>query len=281
MKFVVVLLALVGLASCRTTLAGGDRAQDVTIEYTYINDQGKEVTVEVKADKLGLDFSRDDSKLTLKQAPSSAPLERPRFVQVERQQEPAAPRFVQVERQQEPAAPRFLRVLPQPAPAPAPAAPRTTTAFRFVDLDDFETPETRFVQVEAPRTQAQFVEVEIPRPVARTQFVQVEAPRPKVEHRFVQVEAPRPKVETRFVKVEVPEPDFETRFVQVQSPRQEALTHFVQAKPAAAAAPRPAFVPSAFTAQAHVPLDLSATHSRSFSPVRRHQFSSDDNSSEK
>nr|XP_027212930.1 uncharacterized protein LOC113806031 [Penaeus vannamei] len=48
------LLALAGLASCSTTLIGGDRARDVSLRYKYYDDDGKEIEVEVEAERLGL-----------------------------------------------------------------------------------------------------------------------------------------------------------------------------------------------------------------------------------
>ncbi|KAG7166985.1 translation initiation factor IF-2-like [Homarus americanus] len=82
-----VLLALVGLASCRTALIGGDNARDVTILYSYIDDTGKEVEVEVEADQLGLTLNKAAPPPTLRKtaptpAATPAPLIETRYVQV-------------------------------------------------------------------------------------------------------------------------------------------------------------------------------------------------------
>ncbi|XP_064091647.1 uncharacterized protein LOC135205219 [Macrobrachium nipponense] len=233
MKFVV-LLALAGLANCRTTLQGGDRARDVTIEYTYLDDHGKEVTVEVKADNLELDLT-NDSKLSLKK-PSSSSSSVSRATGPSLQPEPAVHRFVEVQPPQPAAATRSRSRTVSVQP---PAGSRLAPSFRLVELDDYDAPETRFVEVEAPKpkVETQFLRVEAPKPKVETQFVRVEAPKPRVETQFVRFEAPKPKVENRFVIVDFPEREFETSFHQVQSPRgHEALGlgHFALAKPAAA-----------------------------------------------
>ncbi|XP_042225456.1 actin cytoskeleton-regulatory complex protein PAN1-like [Homarus americanus] len=86
MKYLV-LLALVGLASCRTALIGGDNARDVTILYSYIDDTGKEVEVEVEADQLGLTLNKAAPPPALRKtaptpAATPAPLIETRYVQV-------------------------------------------------------------------------------------------------------------------------------------------------------------------------------------------------------
>ncbi|XP_066989213.1 uncharacterized protein [Macrobrachium rosenbergii] len=143
---VAVLLALVGLASCRMALIGGDRAKDVTIKYSYLDENGRIVEVEVEADRLGL-------QLTPK-APA-APAPPPPTPAVVRYFQQAAVTPVQ------PATPvltkRFLQVAPEPVlatnffipqpqvvtryvPVAAPVAVPSVPAPRYVkvDLDDVD-----------------------------------------------------------------------------------------------------------------------------------------------
>merc|ERR1712126_390201 len=51
---IVFLSALASLASCRSILPGGDRAKDVELEYTYIDETGKPIRVKVKTDLINL-----------------------------------------------------------------------------------------------------------------------------------------------------------------------------------------------------------------------------------
>ncbi|XP_063607554.1 uncharacterized protein LOC134782121 [Penaeus indicus] len=226
---ILVLLSLAGVAACSTSLIGADRARDVELQYTFVNDAGKEVRVEVEAERLGLSLRKQpDSELDVEKevisdgeeaspvdaadAPAAKAAARPRLAS-------AATSVVRSRLPQAKAAPRTRLVQ---------AAPRRQVETRFVQVGAVPAPqpevETRFVQVPAPRREVE------------TRFVQVEAvppPRREVETRFVHVPVSQPEVETRFVQVEaVPEPyEVETRFVQVEAvpaPRREVETRFVQ-----------------------------------------------------
>ncbi|XP_027212936.2 cytadherence high molecular weight protein 1 [Penaeus vannamei] len=213
MKFLV-LLALVGVASCRTSLIGADRARDVDLKYTYVNDEGKEVRVKVEAGRLGLSLRR--------QPDSELDVEKEVISDGEEASDDAA---------------SARRVAAGPA-AKAPAVPP-----RYAQAE--AAPRTRLVQKAPRRQETRFVQVgavPAPQPEVKTRFVQAPAAQPQVEPRFVQVEAvpaPRREVETRFVHVPVPQPEVETRFVQVEAvpaPRREVETRFVQVE--AVPAPR-------------------------------------------
>ncbi|XP_064091649.1 uncharacterized protein LOC135205221 [Macrobrachium nipponense] len=133
---VAVLLALVGLASCRMALIGGDRAKDVTIKYSYLDENGKTVEVEVEADRLGL-------QLTPKAAPAppAVPL----------QPTPVAVRYVQQAAAQ-PATPvltkRFLQVAPEPVFAPSFFVPQPQVVTRYVPVAAPSAPAPRYVKVD-------------------------------------------------------------------------------------------------------------------------------------
>ncbi|XP_027212937.2 translation initiation factor IF-2 [Penaeus vannamei] len=218
---IVVLLSLVGMAACSTSFIGADRARDVDLQYTYVNDAGQEVRVEVEAKRLGLSLRRHpDSELDVEKEVISDG--------EEASDDAASARRVAV-------VPAAKAPAVSPRYAQAEAAPRT----RLVQAAPRRQVETRFVQVGV---------VPAPQPEVKPRFVQVPAPQPQVETRFIQVEAvpaPRREVETRFVQVEaVPAPrrEVETRFVQVEAvraPQREVETRFVQVE--AAPAP-PSFV---------------------------------------
>ncbi|XP_042862693.1 diacylglycerol kinase kappa-like [Penaeus japonicus] len=226
MKFMV-LLALVGLASCRSADIGGHFGKDVKIQYTFEDKDGEEVKVEEEHDRLQVvraptfrdaayvqaktperelaflgDIDDEDVRFVPASAPVYKPIQRTRFVE-------AAP------------APRTrVQTLAVPVPAPQPLV------------------ETRFVEAApAPRTrvQTQYVEVEAvpvpaPQPLVETRFVGVEvAPLPlqrsRAEARLAEVAYPvpalQPQVETRYVEA-LPAPPtakVETRFVEVEAPK--------------------------------------------------------------
>ncbi|XP_063607560.1 uncharacterized protein LOC134782127 [Penaeus indicus] len=270
---ILVLLSLAGVAACSTSLIGADRARDVELQYTFVNDAGKEVRVEVEADRLGLSLRKQpDSELDVEKevisdgeeaspvdtadAPAAKAAARPRLAS-------AATSVVRSRLPQAEAAPRTRLVQ---------AAPRRQVETRFVQVGGVPAPqpevETRFVQVPAPQPQVEtrFVHVPVSQPEVETRFVQVEAvPEPyEVETRFVQVEAvpaPRREVETRFVHVPVSQPEVETRFVQVEAvpepyevemrfvqveavpaPRREVETRFIQVGAASRPAVETSFV---------------------------------------
>ncbi|XP_071542233.1 uncharacterized protein [Panulirus ornatus] len=103
-----VLLALVGLASCRTVLLGGDNARDVTITYSYTDANGKEIEVEIKADRLDLGL--------MKAAPAPAALKKAAPAPATpKQAAPAPPTMKRTA-----PAPTLKKVAPKSAPAPAP-----------------------------------------------------------------------------------------------------------------------------------------------------------------
>ncbi|XP_069995059.1 uncharacterized protein [Penaeus vannamei] len=204
---IVVLLSLVGVAACSTSLIGADRARDVDLKYTYVNDEGKEVRVKVEAERLGLSLRRQpDSELDVEKEVISDG--------EEASDDAASARRV----------------------AAVPAAKASAVPPRYAQAET--APRTRLVQKASRRQETRFVQVgavPAPQPEVKTRFVQAPAPQPQVETRFVQVEAapaPRREVETRFVQVEAV-PSFyeaETRFVQVEAvpaPRREVETRFV------------------------------------------------------
>ncbi|XP_027212929.2 uncharacterized protein [Penaeus vannamei] len=137
------LLALAGLASCSTTLIGGDRARDVSLRYKYYDDDGKEIEVEVEAERLGLGLvGAAPRKAAVAPAPSVrlAPVTAvPHFAL-----QPQAPvRFVPVATQvQTRTVPAARKVVPI-------VQPQVVT--RVVEVAP--APQvTRYVHVEAPRT---------------------------------------------------------------------------------------------------------------------------------
>ncbi|XP_064091648.1 protein TonB-like [Macrobrachium nipponense] len=189
MKFIV-LLALAGLASCSTSLIGGDQARDVKIQYTYVDENGKEVKVELEADRLGLALAKDGLRPVNRKPAQAAPV---RFVAVEQPEPKVETRFVQlVEAPQPRARPQLLRLVPAPEPKP-------------------QAVETRFIQVPAA-----------PKPVAQRRFVQVQAvPKPVAQPRLVQLQqdaAPKPEpAVVKFVPLEQ-EIEVETKFIRVPVP---------------------------------------------------------------
>ncbi|XP_047494555.1 translation initiation factor IF-2-like [Penaeus chinensis] len=139
------LLALAGLASCSTTLIGGDRARDVSLRYKYYDDDGKEIQVEVEAERLGLGLVGGAPRKAAVAAPAPAPAPAP------------AARL-----------------------APVSAVPRPQTRTRFVPVEaaPVRRVETRFIPTEVqlqPQVRTRLVEV-APAPQV-THYVQVEAPR--------------------------------------------------------------------------------------------------------
>merc|ERR1719427_1575004 len=130
----VVLLALVGLASCRTTLIGADRAQDVSLEYSYIDERGELMTVEVEADRLGLGL--------VKKAPAAPP---------------APTQYVQLRASPLPVATKYIQVAP-----PAPVVQNTVYQTRIV-----EVPVTKYIQVAA-------APVPTPKPQVVTRYVYID-----------------------------------------------------------------------------------------------------------
>merc|ERR1711970_353556 len=56
---IVFLLALAGLASCRSILPGGDQARNVELEYTYIDEHGQPIRVKVQTDLINLSGIRE------------------------------------------------------------------------------------------------------------------------------------------------------------------------------------------------------------------------------
>merc|ERR1712183_99888 len=126
--------ALVGLASCRTTLIGADRAQDVNLEYSYIDERGELVTVEVEADHLGLGL--------VKKAPAAPP---------------APTQYVQLRASPLPVATKCIQVAP-----PAPVVQKTVYQTRIV-----EVPVTKYIQVAA-------APVPTPKPQVVTRYVNID-----------------------------------------------------------------------------------------------------------
>ncbi|XP_037794230.1 uncharacterized protein LOC119589719 [Penaeus monodon] len=135
------LLALAGLASCSTTLVGGDRARDVSLRYKYYDDDGREIKVEVEAERLGLGLVGGSPRKAAVAAPAPAPA---------------------------------VRL------APVSVVPPTQARTRFVPVEaaPVRRMETRFVPTQVqlqPQVQTHLVEVAAAPQVAR--YVQVEAPR--------------------------------------------------------------------------------------------------------
>ncbi|XP_066989212.1 uncharacterized protein [Macrobrachium rosenbergii] len=192
MKFIV-LLALAGLASCTTTLIGGDQARDVKIQYTYVDENGKEVKVELEADRLGLALAKDGLRPVNRKPAPAAPAAPVRFVALEQPKPKVETRFVQlVEAPQPRTRPQVLRLVPAPEPKPQPV-------------------ETHFIRVPAA-----------PRPEVQPRFVRVQqaAPKPMAQPRFLQVQQAAPEPEPAVVKF-VPleqEIEVETKFVGVPAP---------------------------------------------------------------
>ncbi|XP_063607553.1 uncharacterized protein LOC134782120 [Penaeus indicus] len=142
------LLALAGLASCSTTLVGGDRARDVSLRYKYYDDDGREIQVEVEAERLGLGLVGGAPRKAAVAAPAPAPAPAARLAPVT-----AVPYFA-------------LR-------------PRAPTNFAPVEVTQVQTrfaPATRkVVPVLQPQVMTRLVKV-APAPQV-TRYVQVKAPR--------------------------------------------------------------------------------------------------------
>ncbi|XP_042862696.1 uncharacterized protein LOC122247473 isoform X2 [Penaeus japonicus] len=150
------LLALAGLASCSTRLVGGDRARDVSLRYKYFDDNGKEIQVEIEAERLGLGLVGGAPRTAVASAPAPAPA-------------PARAPAVRL-------AP--VRAVPY-------SAPRAAVRTRYVPAQvvPVRRVETRFVSEQV---------VPVPQPQLRTVAVEV-APTPQVTH-YIPVEAPRTRL---------------------------------------------------------------------------------------
>ncbi|KAK7074790.1 hypothetical protein SK128_019079 [Halocaridina rubra] len=258
----VVLLALVGLASCGTALIGGGQAKDFNIEYSYLDDQGREVEVEIKSPKLELDHSRPESDLLLRQASSIPDATSVRRVEVNTfTPEKAKPRFVQVTRKAEPIHTKFATVEVQPIHRPevetrfvqlqAQPLPRVQTETRFVPIapvtPHWPAPISHIVHVkptvqehesdaiqligadDSPKPEIRFVQVataspEIRRSEEKTRFASFEVPKREVETQFVIARSPRRETETHFFQFEGPKHEVENQF----APKPEVLTRFIQ-----------------------------------------------------
>ncbi|XP_063607557.1 uncharacterized protein LOC134782124 [Penaeus indicus] len=232
MKFVV-LLALVGLASCSRN-SGGHFGKDVKIQYTFEDHDGDEVKVEEEHDRLQ-EVRAPDFRAAAR-AEAKTPKRKVAFVDsIDDEDVRFVPASVPVSR------PRSRLVGAAPAPLPKPRV------------------QTQYVEVEAvpalavgPRVEERLVEVEAAplrplRPQAEARFVEVEAVplpllRPRAETRFVAVDAvpapaPRPQVEARLVEVEAP--TFRSRKVDLDDDDFGALL-IGAAQPVAASGPPPA-----------------------------------------
>merc|ERR1711970_1177525 len=138
---IVFLLALAGLASCRSILPGGDQARNVELEYTYIDEQGQPIRVKVQTDLINLsgirevDLKKPEPVVQHVFVPAPAPKPEVRTVIV-----PA------------PAPEPEVRTVFVPAPAPIPFG-------RKIEL---EAPEPEIVYVQAPEPKTEEVKKDVP-----------------------------------------------------------------------------------------------------------------------
>ncbi|KAK7074788.1 hypothetical protein SK128_019077 [Halocaridina rubra] len=207
-----VLLALVCAASCSTTLLGGDRARDVTIQYTYLDDYGREVTVKVEAEHLRL--ALDGNTLrgvaatpSVRFVPASEPPRPERRTPLVRfasapEPEPINTRFAEIE-----PTPRRQQGVTRIAQVPEISVPRQEVRYvRVAALPvqgyDWDDVETRYIQVAQPSVNTDFV--------ARQRFVDREDRTPVVlrsEPRTVPVRLSSDKVRS------APRVTFRPRFI--------------------------------------------------------------------
>ncbi|KAG7166983.1 proline-rich receptor-like protein kinase PERK9 [Homarus americanus] len=157
-----VLLALVGLASCRIALIGGDNARDVTILYTYIDEYGEEIEAKFEADYLNLAI-QNAAPITAPASPvntlymQTAPLPQlPKLAPAAAMYNPtfeAPPAIVQVATIPEPQPPvanRYSQIMPNPVPA---SKPKVITPYISLDDDDSSEETLDIVPVAAPHAQ--------------------------------------------------------------------------------------------------------------------------------
>merc|ERR1711970_1541276 len=177
---IVFLLALAGLASCRSILPGGDQARNVELEYTYIDEHGQPIRVKVQTDLINLSGIREVelknpepvTQHVFVPAPAPAPVPKPeyRFVVVE----PPKTKTIEVEVPK----PEVRTVFVQ-GPAPIPFG-------RKIEL---QAPEPEIVYVQAPEPKTEEVKKDVPVqthrfvvPAPTTRAVKFEAPEPEIKH---------------------------------------------------------------------------------------------------
>merc|ERR1719187_2972234 len=249
---IVFLFALASLASCRSILPGGDRAKNVELEYTYIDEFGKPIRVKVQTDLINLsgvekvegekprilniepkveefNFEMDKPEPVVQHVFAPVPTQEPEFRYVV---QPSEPKTIEVEVPE----PEVRTVYVQ-APAPVPVARKL----------EVEAPEPRVVYVQAPEPKTVEVEVESPEP----KVVYLQAPQPRSvelevkapEQKIVYLQAPEPKTvevdiqqpqrfvvpapSTRTVKIEAEEPEVRTVYIQAPAPRPEPQVRYV------------------------------------------------------
>merc|ERR1719187_1716122 len=217
---IVFLLALASLASCRSILPGGDRAKNVELEYTYIDEFGKPIRVKVQTDLINLsgvekvegekprilniepkveefNFEMDKPEPVVQHVFAPVPTQEPEFRYVV---QPSEPKTIEVEVPE----PEVRTVYVQ-APAPVPIARKL----------EVEAPEPRVVYVQAPEPKT--VEVEIP--VQQPQRFVVPAP----TTRTVKIEAEEPEVRTVYIQAPAPRPEPQVRYVTLPAPKAKSL----------------------------------------------------------
>merc|ERR1711962_557680 len=189
---IVFLLALASLASCRSILPGGDRAKNVELEYTYIDEFGKPIRVKVQTDLINLS------------GVEKVEGEKPRILNIE-------PKIEEFNLEMDKPEPVVQHVF-APVPTQEPE-------FRYV----VQPSEPKTIEVEVPEPEVRTVYVQAPAPVPIARKLEVEAPEPRVVYVQapepksveVEVEAPEPKV----VYLQAPEP--KTVEVEVKAPEQK------------------------------------------------------------
>merc|ERR1711962_854059 len=229
---IVFLLALASLASCRSILPGGDRAKNVELEYTYIDEFGKPIRVKVQTDLINLsgvekvegekprilniepkieefNLEMDKPEPVVQHVFAPVPTQEPEFRYVV---QPSEPKTIEVEVPE----PEVRTVYVQ-APAPVPIARKL----------EIETPEPRVVYVQAPEPKTVEVEVEAP----EQKIVYLQAPEPKTVEVEIPVQQSQrfvvPAPTTRSVKIEAEEPEVRTVFVRAPAPRPEPQVRYV------------------------------------------------------